>query len=117
MGQKLDLLKEQLRDLAKNQKLTAELALNPPYRARDPNVRMLARKIIKAEKYIGDLDRNHAGERQKALKAFEKERVKENKKEELESSWQKAVMKTAQKEAVRERDRDLDMSDDFGKVR
>lgn len=115
--EKLDILKEQLRDLAKNQKLTAELALNPPYRARDPNVRMLARKILKAEKYVHDLERNHDGERVKALKAFAQERTKENKKHELSSSWEKAVMKAAQQEATRDQDRDIDLSDTFGKSR
>ena len=115
--EKIALMKDQLRELARNQKLTAELALNPPYRSRDPNVRMLARKIIKAEKYVHDLARGHEGERIKALKAFAQERTKDDKKQELASSWEKAVVKAAQQEAARDRDRDIDLSDTFGKVR
>jgi hypothetical protein len=117
--EKIALMKDQLRELAKNQKLTPELALNPPYRARDPYVRMLARKIIKAEKYVHDLERNHEGERAKALKDFARERTKDDKKQELDSSWHKAVVKAAQQEAARDRDRehDIDLTDTFGKVR
>lgn len=115
--EKLTAMKEQLRELARNQKITAELALNPPYRTHDPYVRMLARKIIKAEKYVSDLDRTHHNERVKALKGFAQERAKDDKKQELASSWEKAVMKAAKQEAVRDRDREIDLSDDFGKSR
>ncbi len=114
--EKLTLMKDQLRELAKNQKLTAELALNPPYRARDPYVRMLARKIIKAEKYVHDLERSHERERVKALTSFAQERTKDDKKQELASSWKKAVVKAAEQEATRDRNREIDLSDTFGKM-
>lgn len=61
--QKLDLQKQPLRNMAKNETLTPELALSPPYRSRDPQVHQLARSIIKIVKSIAVLDCNLAGTR------------------------------------------------------
>ena len=116
-AQKLGAMKDQLRQLAKDQKLEAELVLKPPLKIRPPFVRTLAHKIIKAEKSISDLERTHHDERMRLLKGFEQQRLKDNKKGSLASSWGQAVLKAAKQETQRSKDRDIDLSDTFGKSR
>ena len=116
-AQKLSAMKDQLRQLAKDQKLEAELVLKPPVRIRPPFVRTLAHKIIKAEKSISELERTHHNERMTLLKDFEQQRLKDNKKGSLASSWGQAVLKAAKQEAQRSKDRDIDLSDSFDKSR
>ena len=115
--QRLTSMKDQLRQLAKDQKLEAALVLKPPVRVRPPFVRTLAHKIIKAEKSISDLERTHRDERLRLLKRFEEQRAKDNMKGTLASSWGQAVLKAAKQEIQRPKDREIDLSDSFDKSR
>ena len=112
----LDGVREQLREREKNQKPKADLALRPPVRVDDPEVRRLARLAIANEKRLERLDTRHQGEAVKMLQKFEQERAKEIANN-LGSAWLKAVGKAATQEKDRSQQKELDRTKDLDRSR
>jgi hypothetical protein len=112
----LDGVREQLREREKNQKPKPELALKPPVRVADPEIRRLARLAIANEKRLERLDARHQGEAVKILQKFEQERAKAIAND-LNSAWLKAVSKAANHEADRSREKALDHAKDIDRSR
>jgi len=116
--ERLEAVREQLRERAKSRKPKAQLVLNPPVLVKDPYTARQARFVIAGEKRLERLDRRHAEERIRTLKAFEQERERQKAKpaKDLNASWKEALAKTAKQERSA-KERGLDLSDDFGKAR
>src|SRR5262245_33299840 len=73
---RLDAVRAELRERHASRKAKAELALKPPERVFDPEVRRLARRAIAVEKRLEEVDRRHETEAVRMLQKFEQERAK-----------------------------------------
>lgn len=113
--QRLDAIRRELEDKAKQRKLKADLTLDPPVRTNDPHVRRLAKNAVAAQKGVEDLARVHNDQKVKALEAFERQREHgKEKSKDFKNSWTKAVEKAA-KQTGHTNQRDL--SKDFDNSR